>query len=170
MKKDTIADSCIETIAVDPESQKHVVSLHMIGEAIVEESAAFNSGVMSEKIDALIAGHKQDSSTTCCYFACDQTNIETPIGAIAGFIQESWFDGGVSLNDFFLWVHPDWRSTNAASKLIETYEKFGHDAGVNQINLGISTGLRQRALGRFYEYSGYTLSATQYSKEINNVL
>lgn len=92
------------------------------------------------------------------------------VGAVAGFVSDSWFDGSTSLNDFFLYVHPDARRTRIAERLLLHYELFGRDIGVDKINLGISTGLRQKALGRFYENAGYQQSATQYTKEIDNVL
>lgn len=94
----------------------------------------------------------------------------TCVGAVAGFVSDSWFDGSTSLNDFFLYVHPEARRTRTAESLIQHYELFGRDVGVDKINLGISTGLRQKALGRFYENAGYQQSATQFTKEINHVL
>tara|TARA_R110002072_G_scaffold247228_1_gene406382 strand:+ start:765 stop:1289 length:525 start_codon:yes stop_codon:yes gene_type:complete len=174
MANDTVTIDEIEVAPYNPVwNAGQTQALYSIGEAIVEESTTFTKPVMLDKIDALVQNYKLPNSKTCCYFASSQDPDGTSlmyIGAIAGFVQDSWFDGSTSLNDFFLYVYPGARRTTAAAQLIAAYEAYGRSVGVDKINLGISTGLRQKALGRFYESAGYQQSATQYTKEIDNVL
>jgi|TARA_R110001599_G_scaffold77476_1_gene211349 GNAT superfamily N-acetyltransferase len=179
MANDTVTKAQIQVTPFDPDTRYMVQALYDIGDAIVKESTTFKHGVMKDKIDALVANHKlylDDAATynrTCCYMAWlrfSEYGQATCVGAVAGFVSDSWFDGSTSLNDFFLYVHPEARRTRTAESLIQHYELFGRDVGVDKINLGISTGLRQKALGRFYENAGYQQSATQFTKEINHVL
>tara|TARA_B100000768_G_C11166549_1_gene326851 strand:- start:26 stop:598 length:573 start_codon:yes stop_codon:yes gene_type:complete len=190
MANDTATKAQIQVIPFNPDSKHMVQALYDIGNAIVKESTTFKHDVMKDKIDALVADHKLHlddvviDSRTCCFMAflsfsdaviapaVSATVAANPVcvGAVAGFVSDSWFDGSTSLNDFFLYVHPEARRTGTAEILIGHYEMFGRDVGVDKINLGISTGLRQKALGRFYENAGYQQSATQFTKEINHVL
>jgi len=185
MANDTKISARIDVTPLNPDNRRMVQSLYDIGDAIVKESTTFKYYVMKDKIDALVAEHKLHmddvviDSRTCCFmafarFSDDADTYEqqppTCVGAVAGFVSDSWFDGSTSLNDFFLYVHPAARRTGTAEILIGNYELFGREIGVDKINLGISTGLRQKALGRFYENAGYQQSATQYTKEIAHVL
>ena len=178
MANDTVTKAQIEVTQFNPDTKYMVQALYDIGDAIVKESTTFKHDVMRDKIDALVADHKLHlndaaiDSRTCCYMAFLRfsKDHQTCVGAVAGFVSDSWFDGSTSLNDFFLYVHPEARRTRTAESLIQHYELFGRDVGVDKINLGISTGLRQKALGRFYENAGYQQSATQFTKEINHVL
>ena len=190
MANDAATIAQIEVTPFDPDNRRMVQALYDIGNAIVKESTTFKHDVMKDKIDALVADYKLHlndaplDSRTCCYMAflrlseadiapavsAAVTAQSVCVGAVAVFVSDSWFDGSTSLNDFFLYVHPDARRTRIAERLLLHYELFGRDIGVDKINLGISTGLRQKALGRFYENAGYQQSATQYTKEIDNVL
>jgi GNAT superfamily N-acetyltransferase len=179
MANDTVTKAHIQVTPFNPDTKYMVQALYDIGDAIVKESTTFKHDVMRDKIDALVADHKLHlndaaiDSRTCCYMAflkLSEDHQPTCVGAVAGFVSDSWFDGSTSLNDFFLYVHPDARRSRTAESLIQHYELFGRDVGVDKINLGISTGLRQKALGRFYENAGYQQSATQFTKEINHVL
>lgn len=180
MANDTVISAIIEVAPLNPNNGSMVQALYDIGDAIVKESTTFKHDVMKDKIDALVAEHKLHlndlDSRTCCFMAHARFSDDDPqkpptcVGAVAGFVSDSWFDGSTSLNDFFLYVHPAARRTGTAERLIGHYEVFGQEVGVDKINLGISTGLRQKALGRFYENAGYQQSATQYTKETAHVL
>ena len=158
MANDAATIAQIEVTPFDPDNRRMVQALYDIGNAIVKESTTFKHDVMKDKIDALVADHKLHlndaalDSRTCCYMAFlrfSEDHQPTCVGAVAGFVSDSWFDGSTSLNDFFLYVHPEARRTRIAERLLLHYELFGRDIGVDKINLGISTGLRQRRWAAF---------------------
>ena len=126
MANDAATKAQIQVIPFNPDSKHMVQALYDIGNAIVKESTTFKHDVMKDKIDALVADHKLHlddvviDSRTCCFMAflsfsdaviapaVSATVAVNPVcvGAVAGFVSDSWFDGSTSLNDFFLGAGP----------------------------------------------------------------
>ncbi len=80
-----------------------------------------------------------------------------PVGYVAGVASEMYFGRDRNVSDMGLYIKPDYRDFFAARELIKHLENWAwQQPRVKEISLGISAGIAQPEIVRFYERLGYT--------------
>lgn len=78
------------------------------------------------------------------------------VGFIMAFVRSFWFGPARAAHDLMLYVHPDFRNSSAAPRLVDAYVKWAKHVGAEDIWLGTTTGIREYDVGRFFERQGFT--------------
>lgn len=76
------------------------------------------------------------------------------IGAIAGMVVEHYFADARIAYEFGLYVEPAHRGTLAGFRLAKAYVDWATSKGVDQIDMGITTGITEERTGKMYERLG----------------
>lgn len=91
---------------------------------------------------------------------------DEPIGIFVGFIAEDWFGPDRYAADLTFWVRPQSRGSTAAYRLLLAFEKWAEDRGVEEIRVGISTGISVEQATRFYLKAGFLPRGTLLIKHL----
>lgn len=86
------------------------------------------------------------------------------IGMIGGVIVEHFFSEDTYATDLVVYVKPDRRGSSAAVRLIKAFEQWAFSVGVDEVLLGVSTGINQADTVRIYERLGYKVSSNSLIK------
>jgi GNAT superfamily N-acetyltransferase len=79
------------------------------------------------------------------------------IGFLAMGCAPMIFCSARTADDLAFFVHPKWRGTTAAVRLIRSMEAWAQAKGVAQIRMGLTTGTNTESARKFLERFGYQL-------------
>jgi GNAT superfamily N-acetyltransferase len=79
------------------------------------------------------------------------------IGFLAMGVMPMIFCSATTADDLAFFVHPEWRGTTAAIRLIRTMEAWAKAKGALQIRMGLTTGTNTNQAQRFLERFAYKL-------------
>jgi GNAT superfamily N-acetyltransferase len=99
----------------------------------------------------------------CCYIAEKDNKI---VGVMILVCAEHYSATVKIVSDVLFYVHPDYRGSSAAVRLLKEAEKWGKIQGAAEINVGLSSGIDTEKTICFFKKIGYTQEAVQMSKEI----
>ena len=77
------------------------------------------------------------------------------IGFIAGITQKYFFSDRMKSTDMGFFVLPEYRGSSAAIRLVQAFEKWSKDQGVEDICFGQTTAIDIEKTQRFYTHLGY---------------
>ena len=87
-------------------------------------------------------------------------------GFVCGALEPTvWFAETNAVQNL-LWVHPAKRGTSRAWRLVSAFEDWARAHGAARILNGVSSGLDEARVGRFYEKLGYAPLGMSYFKEL----
>lgn len=93
-----------------------------------------------------------------------------PIGLAGVVATERWFGPDRYVTDLGLYVSPVHRGGGAFPLLVLAVEAWAREQGVQQIDLGVSTGVQAERTVRAYERMGYTVADTRVvTKKLDHV-
>lgn len=79
------------------------------------------------------------------------------VGFLAMGAMPMIFCSAVTVDDLAFFVHPQWRGTTAAVRLIRAMEAWAKAKGAAQIRMGLTTGTNPDAAQKFLERFSYSL-------------
>jgi GNAT superfamily N-acetyltransferase len=88
-----------------------------------------------------------------CILAVDEQH--GPIGMLAVAMLPMIFCYEQQIDDVAFFVHPDWRGTTAAIRMIRYLETWAKANGAAQIRIGLTTGTNEAQSIRFLERFGF---------------
>lgn len=89
-----------------------------------------------------------------------------PVGALIGELGVCWRTGHKLAFEHGVYILPEYRSTGAASALINHYVAWAEDHNVDRIQLGTMTGIHADKTVRLYEHLGLKLTGYVLEKEV----
>lgn len=100
---------------------------------------------------------------TLVELALDEDKI---VGFICGVVHESVFNETKRVTDIGLFVLPEYRVGDIATKLISHLEKWSRDQQAQQLWMGQTTGDSPRVVERFYNRLGFKTQGFNCLKEL----
>lgn len=88
-----------------------------------------------------------------CVLAIDENT--GPVGMFALGAVPMIFGNEISVDDLVFYVHPAWRGTTAAIRMMRYLEAWAAGKGARQIRIGITTGINLEQTKRFLERFGF---------------
>jgi len=86
-------------------------------------------------------------------------------GYLFGGMQAHYFGNDTYACDFGLYVHPDCRGTLVFRKMLRHFENWALANGCKEIVMGVSSGIKDVRVTRFYEMMGYHKGSTALHKK-----
>ena len=103
------------------------------------------------------------SPRTLVELAFDEDKL---VGFVCGVVHESVFNETKRVTDIGLFVLPDYRKGDIATKLIGHLEKWARDQQASQLWLGQTTGDNPKVVERFYNRLGFKTQGFNCLKEL----
>jgi len=88
------------------------------------------------------------------------------VGMIGLFVMDSLTHSVRTAQDVGVFLRPEYRGTSAAIRMIKAAEKEALEYGVDEIHLGISTGVMPEKTVHIYKKLGYKMASYGMIKEI----
>ena len=88
-------------------------------------------------------------------------------GAILGMVAPIWYVGALTASELALWVSPDRRSKGVARSLIEAFEAWGREQGVEYFTMSDLSVDGTYPAGGMFEHMGYKPFERAQIKEAN---
>lgn len=148
---------------VRPFLRKDFDKLWDLAQKMWRESPAYQGIEISEEKLRRLGERILKSQELCGFVAENGDGIQ---GFFAGFVSEYYFGNQNTASDLALFVDPGKRGGRAAILLIRAYEQWARSHGVEEISLGITTGVNQERTAQLYERLGYTKSGIICRKKI----
>ena len=127
-----------------PELQSQAVDLL---KSLVNEGALHQRSINEEKFARLL-------ELPNVFFAFYRKSNEQIIGGMMGCVTESFFGNDVIASDMGLYVYPEYRGGMASVRLVRAFEDWAKSKGVNEINIGQTTGIHMARTSQLYEKMG----------------
>lgn len=86
------------------------------------------------------------------------------IGFTAGVLVPTIFGPDTFVEDVGFYVHPAWRGTSAAVRMVRMLEGWAQIMGASALRIGVTTGTNPGPTGRFLSRFGYDLTGWLYTK------
>tara|TARA_B100001250_G_scaffold380115_1_gene371309 strand:- start:57 stop:527 length:471 start_codon:yes stop_codon:yes gene_type:complete len=103
-------------------------------------------------------------SVICYYALMDDGKYQKCVGFGAFTANPSFFGNDLTATDLILYVLPEHRGSTIAIRILKEYEKWAISQNVDEISLGISTGINVERTGQFYERLGYRRESVVFVK------
>jgi RimJ/RimL family protein N-acetyltransferase len=108
-----------------------------------------------DKVDALIG----NAMTRPDYFnvVLADARADRVEGYLLAMCHEHYFSTARTVTDLGFYISPDYRNPMAARAMLQQLETWAFEIQkVSEISLGVSSGVADKAIVRFYERCGYT--------------
>ena len=109
---------------------------------------------------ALIAMQESSGSHLCLLAESGDGRL---IGMFIGSMEEYFFTRSKSANSVLLWVHPDFRGSAAALRLIRAFCTWAGKRGAVEVSIPIESGVRMAKTDRFLQRLGFVQTGGNYS-------
>ena len=77
------------------------------------------------------------------------------VGVMLGWLHDFWFSDERGVSDLVLFVHPEYRGSMAAIRLIKGFMEWAADKGAREVNINITSGVYIERTGKLYERLGF---------------
>lgn len=134
-----------------------------MGQMMHDESFYRENDYDERKLWALWNQHVQNPHQFCFLVA---EKDEEVIGMFVAYRYEHFFGYDICSSDLLLFVKPEHRGGTAAPRLIKAYDKWARECGVTEMQIGVSTGVREERTARLFEKLGFGDRAIYYRKRI----
>jgi len=92
--------------------------------------------------------------------------VDDESGFICGALEPAvWFETTYAIQNL-LYVKPAFRGTSRAWRLVAAFEAWARERGASRVLNGVSSGINEELVGRFYEKMGYLPMGQSYYKEL----
>lgn len=81
------------------------------------------------------------------------------LGVMAGILSEHWFSSEIMASDYIFYVHPDYRGSSAAVRMITKYQAWAIVKGAKTVTIGISAEINNDEAAKLCEHLGMRRSA-----------
>lgn len=107
------------------------------------------------KVDAIVEAAIHDPDRFCTVLVTVQD--DALVGYLMAVVHEHYFSQALTCSDLGFWIEPAHRTPFAARTMILELERWAFGVKrVNDISLGVSSGIADAGILRFYERMGYT--------------
>ena len=89
------------------------------------------------------------------------------VGIVVGLINEFWFSSERYAMDLALYVHPEYRGSSAAIRLLTEFTKWCSTKNVKQIRMGESTRVNPEATKKLYEKVGFEVAGQLFVRPVH---
>jgi len=89
------------------------------------------------------------------WFCCTAKINDSVIGMMVGLIGEYWFSNERYAMDLALYVHPEFRGSSAAVRLLKEFTGWASTQNIKQIRCGETTRIRPEATASLYKKMGF---------------
>lgn len=138
---------------IRPPTQADMHDLIGLGRAFHEESWYRDMDLSIAKLVQLIEGAIA-GDPYFGYVAIDKSN--RPIGYAMALCHEHYFGTDLTVTDLGIYLLPEYRSPLVAATLVRELEEWAFEhMGAKDINLGVSSGIADERIVRFYERLGF---------------
>ena len=90
---------------------------------------------------------------------------DKPCGMIGGYVSKYYFSDQIVASDIAWFVLPEFRGTMIGVRLLDAFENWAKAKGVEELRIGISTGVNMEAFDRLMKKRGYSMVGTNYRLE-----
>lgn len=108
----------------------------------------FDEGAVLRLLDAC-----QTNDDLVAFLAVDPAH--GVVGFFCGAVTQHFFGRDRYACDLALYVAPEFRNGFAARRMIAAYEAWCRIKRVSEIHIGVSTGMNEERIARFYQKLGY---------------
>jgi GNAT superfamily N-acetyltransferase len=84
---------------------------------------------------------------------------------IGGYVSKYYFSDQIVASDIAWFVLPEFRGTMIGVRLLDAFENWAKAKGVEELRIGISTGVNMEAFDRLMKKRGYSMVGTNYRLE-----
>lgn len=147
-----MGDKVPHRLSVVEPTDRQLVDAVMLGKAMWEESPTYAH--LAGDLDKMVEfayGCRSDPETYCRVAVRDDTCHGFFVGNVAPY----GFHDAMFAYDRLMYVRPDMRGSAAARMLIRDFEHWCKLRGVQDIRLGITTGVHTERTKKFYNALGY---------------
>lgn len=107
------------------------------------------------KVDAIVEAALRDPNRICIVLASQPE--DRIVGYLMAVVHEHYFSQALTCSDLGFWIEPGYRNLFAARDMLGKLERWAFGVKkVTDISLGISSGIADLAILRFYQRLGYT--------------
>jgi ribosomal protein S18 acetylase RimI-like enzyme len=132
-----------------------VVGAIRLARAFHAESAYASMPLALAKVDSTILAALNDPDRYCVVLADRESN--TIVGYLMAVVCEHYFSYTLTCTDLGFYIEPAYRNPFAARAMLVQLEHWAFVVkGVADISLGVSSGIADEAILRFYARLGYT--------------
>lgn len=129
-----------------------------MGRALHDESPRYRHLPFSESRLRRLSGKMSGSllAPDCVFLVAEVDGVIA--GMMIGLLVERWFCDERFATDLTMYVKPEFRGSRAFVRLLEAFERWVDEQGVQDIALGVSTEIHPAETVRIYERRGYSLA------------
>ena len=154
MPSSTLTRSAPDTLIRHLEPRDTVAAIGL-ARAFHAESAYAAMPLALAKVDQTIRAAMTDPDRYCVVLADKAT--DTIVGYLMAVVYEHYFSYTLTCSDLGFYIEPAYRNPFAARAMLVQLEHWAFVVkGVADISLGVSSGIADAAILRFYERLGYT--------------
>jgi len=139
-----------------------VSAVLVLGHAAAQESPRYRDRGWDEDKLRSIFGHILPQPDHGFFVAEDESGI---FGMVLGLVAPYFFSDKTYASDLLLYVEPTRRGSPTAVRLVRRFESWAFEQGVEEILLGISTGINPEATVCVYERLGYRVATYGLTKQ-----
>ena len=151
------------SITIRPYSLDDLDPMIELGRVYHEESPYARVTIDEQRLRALHTMAETSPTDWCSFIAEDGEYI---LGLIVGTITPAFFCDQKQAGDLVLYVHPSYRGSTIAMRLILAYENWALTNGAQEIFLSQSAGMNINNTAKFYEAMGFEQVGTIHKKGV----
>ncbi len=118
----------------------------------------FDEAKLAQTMGKVIEG----KSGAFCFFVADGDD-GNPIGVLAGQIDTYYFSNDPIAKMIFYWVHPEYRYSPAAAKLMYAFQQWAKNRGAAEIMVGVTSGEAVEVADKMLKKMGFQFTGGNYS-------
>jgi GNAT superfamily N-acetyltransferase len=146
------------TSAIRPATARDLPELLALGRRFHAESV-YHSLPFDEPRVARRIGDYLESSVRCLFVATHEDRL---VGMLGGFLDRYFFCDAKLAYDAFFYIVPPHRDGRLAAALVERLRAWAEAAGAHELCFGVSSGINDQRVGRYYEHLGFQRAGALY--------
>lgn len=99
-----------------------------------------------------------------CYVA---KQGEATVGMVVGFVGQYWFSKERYAMDLALYVHPEFRGSSAAFRLLKEFTTWASQQNIRQIRCGETTRVNPEATAKLYKKMGFEIGGQIFVRPVH---
>lgn len=144
--------------------ERDVLSVVELARAMHEEAPVYRDfAFVDEKVAQLCANCLEREDWLCIVTEADDGMI---VGFTAAVCVPTLFGEDAFVEDLGFYVHPAWRGTTAAVRMLRMLESWAAAMNASAIRMGVTTGTNPAQTGKFLQRFHYDLTGWLYTKPI----
>jgi GNAT superfamily N-acetyltransferase len=140
----------LATSSTRPATADDLPELLALGRRFHAESVYHRLPFDEDRVARRIADYLE-SNVRCLFVATHEGRL---VGMLGGFLDRYFFCDARLAYDAFFYVAPPHRNGRLAAALVERLRGWSVRAGARELCLGVSSGIADERVGRYYEHLG----------------